>query len=222
MEIPRRPWRRVGLAGTVAVVLALAVPGIAFGSQAGGGAVFPPSNTCVIPFLPCYIDLSISSGSHGNKETVTAAQFYPGEPFTVYFWSAATGAAAVGSGLTGTGSFTVSFPIPSDPVGSYTVFVTDYAGDNASASFQLTYLRANPDSGGVGNTTLLNGRGFLPDHSMKFQLHGMHVSPIAHCQTNRYGNFSGCRLTIPNVPSGATHLTATDGTYTARIGFVVS
>ncbi|HXY46460.1 MAG TPA: hypothetical protein VEK13_00990 [Thermoplasmata archaeon] len=206
------------------MALALTVPSAASGSLASGSPAFPPLNTCVIPFLPCYIVLSIDSGSHGNKETVTGAQFYPGEPFTVYFWNGTPGASAavVASGSTGTGSFAVSFRIPNDPVGSYTIFVTDLAGDNQSASFQLTHLHASPSSGSVGNTTVLSGQGFLPDHVMKFHLHGVHASTTAPCRTDQYGNFSGCRITIPNVPTGTTLLKATDGTYTARIGFVVT
>ncbi len=222
MGDPGRHWRRVGLAGAVAVVLALTVPSLASGSLAGGGSSLLPSNTCVVPFLPCYIVLSIDSGSYGNNETVTGAQFYPGEPFTVYFWSETTSPKAVASGYTGTGSFSVSFRIPKDPPGDYTIFVTDFEGDNASAPFHMTHMRASPNSGPVANTTSVSGQGFLPDHVMKFYIHGTRASTTARCRTNRYGNFSGCPVTIPNVPTGETLLTATDGTYTARIDFVVS
>ena len=224
MEDLGRHRRWVALGGGLAVVLALTVPGIASGCFASGSAALPPPDSCVAPLLPCYILLSIYSGSHGNPETVTGARFWPGEPFTVYFWNGTVGASAavVASGSTGTGSFSASFRVPGDPVGNYTIFVTDPAGDNQSASFHLTHLRASPDSGPVGNTTALNGQGFLPDRVMKFHLHGMRAATTALCQTNRHGNFSSCRVTIPNVPTGTTHLVATDGTYTARIEFVVS
>lgn len=224
MEDPGRRWRRVGLAGAVAVVLALTVPNVASGSLTGGDSSIPPANTCIIPFLPCYILLSIDSGSPGNKETVTGAQFYPDEPYTVYFWNGTSGAPAldVASGSTGTGSFSASFRIPKDPVGGYTIFVTDFAGDNQSAQFQLTHMHASPNSGPVASTILVSGQGFLPDHIMKFHIHGTRAATTARCQTNRYGNFSGCRVTVPNVPTGETQLIATDGTYTARVEFVVS
>jgi len=216
--------RWVALVGLLGGMLALNVPGIASASFVGGSAALPPPNTCVAPVLPCYIVLSILSGSHGNNETVTGARFWPGEPFTVYFWNGTAGAtaAAVAFGSTGTGSFAASFAVPKDRVGNYTIFVTDLAGDNQSAVFHLTHLSANPDSGSVGNTTSLSGQGFLPDHVVKFHFHGMRASTTARCETNGHGNFSGCVVTIPNVPTGSTRLTATDGTNTARVDFVVS
>ena len=223
----RRPFRQRHwsvLAGVVAVALALSVPAIASGSSGSPGPALPPPNTCIAPILPCYIVLSISSGSHGNKETVSGYRFWPGEPFTVYFWNGTAGSSAqvVGSGTTGTGSFTASFATPNDPVGNYTVFVTDVAGDNQSARFHLTYLHASPTSGPVGNTTALSGQGFLPDQALKFHIAGERAVKIAPCETNSRGSFSGCVVRIPNVPTGSTLLTATDGTYIARIGFVVT
>jgi hypothetical protein len=225
MKEPRRHPRWVALAGIVAILLALAVPTLASGSRAGASAALPPPNSCAAPILPCYIVLSIDSGSHGNKQTVTGYRFWPGEPFTVYFWNGVTSAPAadVAYGTTdAAGGFVVSFPVPKDPVGSYTIFVADLAGDNQSAPFQLTHLTARPASGPVGNTTSVNGQGFLPEHVVKFHLHGALAGTTGRCTTNRYGNFSGCVVTIPNVSAGATHLTATDGTYTARLEFVVS
>jgi hypothetical protein len=223
MDSPRTDWRWLGWAGAVAIVLTLAVPINASGLP-GGGAPLPPPNTCIAPLLPCYIVLSIDSGSRGNNETVTGARFWPGEPFTVYFWNGTAGASAtvVASGSTGTGSFSAYFRVPKEPVGSYTVFVTDLAGDNQSAAFQLTHLSARPDSGPVGNVTAVSGQGFLPDHAVRFHIHGAHAPSVGRCQTNSHGNFSDCRISVPNVPAGATHLIATDGTYTARIEFVVS
>jgi len=222
MQGPGRPRRWVTLAGGVVVALALSIPGLAAGSVAPPPG--PPPNTCIAPILPCYIVLSISSGSHGNKETVTGYRFWPGEPFTVYFWNGQAGAPprVVGSGSTGTGGFTASFGIPNEPVGSYTVFVTDLAGDNQSAAFHLTHLVARPDSGPVGNTTALSGQGFLPDQVMTFQLRSANASSEAPCRTNAHGNFSGCLVTIPKVRAGSALLTATDGTYSARIHFVVN
>jgi len=223
MEPLGRRWGKVALAGAVVVVLVLTVPSLASGTPVGRSASLPPPNTCVAPILQCYIVLSIGSGSHGNKETVTGARFWPGEPVTVYFWNGTPGASAlaVASGYTGTGSFVTSFRVPKDPVGNYTVFATDPAGDNQSAPFHLTYLRASPNSGAVGNTTSLSGQGFLPDHVVKFRLHGVRAPTVGRCETNAYGNFSGCLVTIPSVPAGTTVLKATDGTYTARIEFAV-
>jgi len=216
--------RWVLLAGAVVATVVMVGPSIASGSVSGGITAFPPPNSCAAPVLPCYILLSLASGSHGNNETVTGARFWPGDLFTVYFWngSAAAGAAAVASGFTGTGSFSASFHVPKDPVGNYTIFVTDLAGDNQSASFHLTYLIAHPNTGPVGNTTSLSGQGFLPDHVVKFHLHGVRASTSVRCKTDSHGNFSGCLVTVPSVPSGKALLTATDGTYIARIQFVVS
>jgi hypothetical protein len=220
----RRQGRWIVPAAAVTVLLALSGASVAIGAPAGGGSALPPPDTCIAPILPCYIVLSIDSGSHGNRETVTGARFWPGEPFTVYFWNGSTGApaAAVASGSTGVGDFSVSFTVPKDPVGNYTVFVTDLAGDNQSAVFHLTHLGAHPGSGPVAGTTSVSGQGFLPDHVVKFHVHGAHADTAQRCETNRYGNFSDCRVTIPTVPTGSTRLTATDGTYTARIDFVVN
>jgi hypothetical protein len=211
-------------AATTAVVLSLIVLGSAFGSAVAASAPLPPANSCIAPILPCYIVLSITSGSRGNTETVSGYRFWPGEPFTVYFWNGSAGASApaVGTGSTGTGDFSASFRVPGDPVGNYTVFVTDLAGDNQSAAFHLTRLTASPDSGPVGNTTQLSGQGFLPDHVVRFHVDGVRASTSASCRTNVHGAFSKCALTVPSVPTGSTRLTATDGTYTARIEFVVT
>jgi hypothetical protein len=222
MEPRGRHRRWAALAGAAVLVFVLATPSTVSGSAVGRSPTAPPPSTCGIPFPLCYIVLSIGSGSQGNKETVTGTQFYPDEPYAVYFWNPTSGKPAeVASGETGTGSFSVSFLIPKDPVGGYTVYVTDSAGDNQSASFQLTHLRADPGSGSVGNTTSLSGLGFGSDRSMEFHLHGALVSVSGHCRTNRYGNFSACRVTIPDVPTGPALLAATDGTYTARIEFEV-
>lgn len=220
----RRTVRWGALAAAVAVVLTTALPGAASGMPTAGSVALPPPDTCIAPILTCYIVLSIASGSHGNHENVTGERFWPGEPFTVYFWNGTPGASAsiVASGSTGTGSFSVTFPIPTEPVGNYTIFVTDVAGDNQSAAFHLTHLRASPGSGAVGSTIALNGQGFLPDHEVKFRLHGTHAPPVATCRTNGYGNFSDCRISVPNVPAGKSTLVATDGTYTARVEFAVS
>jgi hypothetical protein len=224
MADPRTLRRWVVTVGVVAALLGWAGPTAATGVAAGGGYALPPPDTCIAPILPCYIVLSIESGSHGNRETVTGARFWPGEPFTVYFWNGTAGAPAlaVASGSTGTGGFSVSFPVPNDPVGNYTVFVTDLAGDNQSAAFHLTHLGAHPNSGPVAGTTSVSGQGFLPDHLVRFRIHGAHAATTARCETDRYGNFSDCRITVPEVPTGSARLTATDGTYTARIEFVVN
>jgi hypothetical protein len=212
------------LAGAVLVVLALTLPGLAAGTAPGGTATWPPPNNCAAPILPCYIYLSVYSGSHGNRETVTGVRFWPGEPFYVYFWNGtADGAVEVTYGTTDyQGDFAVSFRVPADPVGNYTVLAVDPAGDNQSAAFHLTYLRAHPDSGPVANTTSLSGQGFLPDRLIDFQLHGANASTRVPCRTNANGNFSGCLVKIPKVRTGGTLLTATDGLYTARVRFTVS
>jgi hypothetical protein len=212
------------LSGAATLLAVVTILGITSGSVAAGGVSMPPPDSCAAPLLQCYIVLSVSSGSHGNNETVTGARFYPGEEFSVYFWNGSATAAAplVAYGSTGTGSFTASFPVPNEPVGNYTVFVTDLIGDNQSAPFHLTHLRATPDSGAVGNTTSLSGQGFLPGHVIKFHVGGVHALTSGRCVTNKYGSFSGCTVTIPKVPTGTARLTATDGRYVARIDFTVT
>jgi hypothetical protein len=210
--------------GSVAVVLTLAGTGVAAAAPVGGSPPLPPANSCVAPLLPCYILLSISSGSHGNQETVTGTNFWPGEPYTVYFWNGTPGATAavVAYGSTGTGGFSTTFRIPKDPVGNYTVFVTDFAGDNQSGPFHLTALTASPDSATVGNITSVSGQGFLPAHVVEFHVHGLRALTVGRCATNTSGSFTGCSVKVPHAPSGSTELTATDGTYIARISFDVS
>jgi hypothetical protein len=216
--------RWLGPITVVAVVLTLTFPAAASGSLDGSGRALPPPNNCAAPLLPCYIVLSIGSGSHGNNESVTGARFWPGDQYTVYFWNETAGApaAVVASGSTGTGGFSAYFRVPKDPIGNYTVFVTDLAGDNQSAPFHLTRLSATPNTGPVGTSISLSGGGFLPDHVMEFHVHGDRATTAGRCLTNRHGEFSACRVTVPNVPTGTTRLTATDGTYDARVRFVVN
>jgi hypothetical protein len=218
---PGRRW--AVLVGVAAAALTLVLAPASAGAVVAREAL-PPPDTCIAPLLPCYIVLSIDSGSRGNLETVTGVQFWPGEPFTVYYWDGIDGAPAaiVASGTTGTGSFSASFGIPKDPVGNYTVFVTDLAGDNQSAPFHETWLHAAPNAGVPGNTTSLSGQGFLPDHVVTFTLHGARVPTRGACTTDRDGVFSGCIATVPDVPTGTTRLAATDGTYLARLAFDVS
>ncbi len=213
------PSDRAVLFGVVTVAALLFLPSVSQASTPG-----PPPDSCVAPISPCYITLSISSGSHGNREVVTGTQFWPGEPFTVYLWNGSStgGARVVASGSTGTGGFTAAFHVPDVAVGNYTVFVTDLAGDNQSAPFHVDQLIAAPTSGAPANTTVLSGHGFLPDHLVKFFLHGVRAPTVAACRTNRTGSFSGCVATIPAVRVGSALLIATDGTYKARLEFVVS
>jgi hypothetical protein len=67
MGCPGKHSRWIALAGVIATVLALTVPSLASGSAAGGRAALPPPDSCIAPLLPCYIVLSVDSGSHGNR-----------------------------------------------------------------------------------------------------------------------------------------------------------
>jgi hypothetical protein len=216
--------RTVAPAVGVALLIALLGAGLASGAGVGPRAALPPPDSCIAPLEPCYIVLSAASGSAGNSITITGYNFWPGEPFTAYYWNGSYGATAaiVAQGSTGTGGFTATFKVPKGEVGNDTVFVTDDAGDNQSAPFHRTWLHADPTSGAVGATTLVSGQGFLPDHVLRFHIHGTLASVTGVCKTHGDGIFSDCQLTIPSVATGATTLAATDGTYNARVPFDVS
>lgn len=219
------------------MLLAIVLAGIALGATAVAGSAWaapaatpspvPSLSGCAIPYGPCYISLSTPSGSHGNRVTVSGVGYYPGDQVSIYFWSGAPHAPAkdLGIGTTGsTGSFSSRVSIPSDPVGSYTIFAIDAQGDNQSAPFALTHLIATPSSGLPGSETRVQGHGFLPNETVTFRLGQKAASTLHACKTNRYGNFSGCVLTVPKLTARSTayELLATDGTRIARLSFTVT
>ncbi|MGA9838977.1 MAG: hypothetical protein WBF81_06595 [Thermoplasmata archaeon] len=207
------------MTGSVAVLL---LAGGAWASTSGLPGPFPAANTCAIPFAPCYITLSTPSGSHGNRVTITGSGFYPGVPFNGYLWNGVSAPQLVASGYIGTGGFTATFHVPNDPIGSYFVYVTDSAGDNQSAGFELTHLVASAYSGAPLSHPSLSGRGFVPGTTVKFTIDGQRASTVAPCRTNSRGVFASCQVSVPNIPSGTHRLTATAGTTIARIDFTVT
>lgn len=204
---------------------ALATVGTASGFTTASSPVALPSHGCVTP--GCSIRLSTSSGSHGNKVKVTMKGFYANDFGQVWFWNGVTGstAALVASGSTGsTGNFALSFFVPTETVGHYVVFVTDFTGDNQSAPFNLTHVALSPRSGTVSSNFHMGVMGFLGTTTIKVTIDGVTVGAVAPCRTNGHGDFSlsSCILYVPNLSPGTYQLVATDGTNFARTQFTVT
>ena len=221
----RRGYRRAAVAGVVTsgTLLVLLLFGGAWAAPLGPPVPISASDSCAIPFAACYILLSTSSGSHGNKVTISGYGFYPGDQFNAYFWNGASAPQPIGLGSIGaTGGFTATFHVPNDPVGAYEVYVTDLSGDNQSAGFALTHLVASPHSGAPKSVFSASGSGFAPSATVNFTIAGKNASTSAACRTNSRGVFAGCLITVPKVASGGRTLIATAGTTVARIAFTVT
>jgi len=126
--------------------------------------------TLLIPtaYAAAAIALSPTSGPCGTSVTVTGTGYTTGLGVTLTFggltitnaWTTtSTGALTTGSTFTVPGSTA----LPTAP-GTYTVIVSDAAGNTASASFTITAvtLKISPTSGPTGNTILVSATGFLP------------------------------------------------------------
>jgi hypothetical protein len=217
-------------------LLSLAVMGLLVLSfMITGSAVATPS--AVHPPLPppgcstpgCSISLNVSSESHLAIVKVTGKGYYPLLFATVYFWNGVSGGLAqkVGPGhsINSHGSFQTTFSVPKDPVGAYTVFVTDQMSDNASAPFQLTHLGVSPNSGPVSNNAVVTGSGFLPHATVTLKMGGANVGTVGGCSTSAHGVIvqgGYCILYVPNLSPGTYKLTATDGTRSAQVNFTVT
>jgi hypothetical protein len=189
--------------------------------------------TCVAPHVTCRIHMVPASGAVNNPITLHAFYFYPNDAYTVKLWNRVAGSGGtwlkLASGPTGFGAgasnFTAHFKVPIDPVGKYTVFVSDFTGDNVSAPFEITHLTPTPNSGAAGGSVAVKGSGFLPLATVSLTLAGTTLATVGGCSTNAHGVIiqgGSCVFKIPSLTAGSYKLAATDGKYLAKVTFTVT
>ncbi len=172
----------------------------------------------------CALTLSIASGSPGNRERVSATGFKPRATYTVDLAPAANGSVgtSIATGSTGRwGVFNVSFAIPGDAPGAYTVRVSDPAGDDLSATLALTALSASGSEGDPGSQVMLSGAGFPAATKVTFKIGGVTAAVPRKCETSATGAFSGCAVTVPAINPGQDTLVASGGPARGRLPFEV-
>jgi hypothetical protein len=83
------------------------------------------------------VTLSSIAGAHGIHDYLYAYGFTAGETITVH-WTSATGTTLATGTATSTGSGTISFVVPTTPIGTYAVYAVGNNGSSASVTFRIT------------------------------------------------------------------------------------
>jgi hypothetical protein len=120
------------------------------------------------------------------------------------------------------GSFSAcSFSVPTFPAGSYAVIAGD-GTRSASASFTVTrVLGLKGTSGTVGSSVTAYGSGFGASKGITLTFDTQRLTTRGPCVTNASGSISPCVFVVPGSPTGATTVTASDGTGSASASFTV-
>ncbi len=161
------------------------------------------------------VSLSPSAGPAGTTLSATAAGFEAGETVDVSYDSSSVGSCIADQ----TGSCPVSFTVPSEPEGPYSVAAT---GTTSGLEAQATFIDAGPASLALSPTTGIDGltftasaSGFEPDEEVDVSytpVIGYTLSSFESCTTDGTGacsvNFPG----IPDQPAGSLTVTAVGAT----------
>jgi hypothetical protein len=164
------------------------------------------------------ITLSPTSGPCGTVVSVTGTGYtenlaaltltFGGIPITNTWTTTSTGAIITGS----------TFTVPSTTPGTYTVIVSDAAGNSASATFTITAvtLTIYPTSGPTGNTILVSATGFLPESTISTATFGVadvksSLSSLAVDEDGAiYVTFPSASLTAPTTYPSSKSVVLTD------------
>jgi signal peptidase I len=141
-------------------------------------------------------------GKPGDRVTLTANGFIPGEPVKVY-WGALTGqAAATLQADQGGGIGQVSVRVPVAAVGNSTLaLVGDKSQTVATSPFTVLSLyptiRVAPYAVRAANRIGFAARGFGPDERVLVYVNSTSGAPVMTVQADSNGGFSGVGFTVP-------------------------
>jgi LmbE family N-acetylglucosaminyl deacetylase len=167
---------------------------------------------------PAVFGLGPTSGAVGSSASINVTGFAASTALTVRVGGVS---ATIGSGGTtdGSGNATVSFTIPSLPVGAQQVVVSD--GTNSATSpavftvtAQASVSGLSPISGPVGSSASITARGFAASTGLTVRVGGVSATVGSGGTTDASGN-AAVSFTIPSLPAGAQQVVVSDGTSTA-------
>ena len=131
------------------------VPASAIGSHTVA-SVDASSNSASATFTVTSPSITLvpTSGFQGSSVTVSGSNFLPNSTVTLTFAGTSVSTSPYPIIVSGAGSFSASFTVPSSSPGGKTVTATDASNNSASATYTVAIptVSLNPSSGSVGTT----------------------------------------------------------------------
>ena len=136
------------------------------------------SASAAFTVIPPSITLVPTSGLQGSSVTVSGSNFLPNSTVTLTFAGASVATSPYPIIVSGAGSFSASFTVPSSSPGGKTVTATDASNNSASATYTVAIptVSLNPSSGSVGTTVTVSGSSFLPNSALTITYDGTTVA----------------------------------------------
>jgi hypothetical protein len=167
-------------------------------------------------------DMTISpaSGIVGDRVTVTGTGFADSEDITITF----DGEEVATDDSDSDGSFEIDFTVPEVGPGTYDVEAEDESNNSVSADFTIsTNVSISPTTsvnspGYVGMDLTISGTGFIANHEITITYTS---EPVVFTTTSGADGSFSYTFTVPPSTGGEHTITATDGTSTMDVTFVM-
>jgi len=165
------------------------------------------------------IRLTPRVGLAGDTITVTGNGFNPNEYISMTYWNGTTNLDLTTSPLMpktdAKGSVSCTFVIPADATNKAdNIYAEDETGESATATLDIgPYITLTPDSGVIGSTVQVAGRGFAPNKvvDIEWLIDSEYVTVIDNAPIDATGSFI-VTMTVPLLPNP----TAPGNDYTIR------
>jgi hypothetical protein len=166
------------------------------------------------------MSISATSGMIGDSVTISGTGFDGGDTVTVTF-----GGDSLAQGTTNTdGTFSVTFVVPGIGPGPHVVEVKDEGNNSGSVEFTIaTEVSVSPvtslaSPGFVGMDVTISGIGFIPNHQITITYTS---TPVVFTTTSGTDGSFSYTFEVPASDPGSHTITATDGTTTLEVDFVM-
>ena len=157
------------------------------------------------------LTLSPTSGAVGSWVSASGLGYAASSAITLSFNGVTVATSPSPCDTSSAGSFTCSFQVPANPLGTYTVTAKDGSSNSASATYKVTTsLMLSPTSGAVGSTVTATGNGYAASSTVTITFNDVVVTTSpSPCMTNSAGSFS-CTFVVPQAPHGPEVVVAKD------------
>ncbi|MDR0372886.1 MAG: hypothetical protein LBI79_04940 [Nitrososphaerota archaeon] len=165
--------------------------------------------------------LSASSGSIGDKITVSGTDAQPGSQINI-FWENTNPLNMLATlYASGSGAYSADIPIPVAPAGIYYIIVQDFSGTAASMFTIVPAITLTPTQGIPNDSILISGTGFADRANIAINSGATPFTTIPQTiTTDASGSFSGV-FRVPNEPYGPYTIQVSDSTNTALATFTI-
>jgi len=166
------------------------------------------------------ITIDPEEGAVADSVTVSGTGFAKNKDITITF----DGDEVAGDETDSYGSFEASFNVPEVGPGTYDVEAEDASNNSASATFSITTdLTISPvtsvaSPGNVGDKVTISGTGFIANHEITITYTS---EPVVFTITSEADGTFSYILTIPPSEAGTHTITASDGTSSMEVTFVM-